>query len=193
MVAGGTGGMVPSGGEMFAMCARWAAVGGPFGAPPGRRRGVERRWRPSTRATPFAVVVARALMQKVFIGSQVAGSVEPARTIASTSASASVPTRPPSSTAKGMKRLSGLAASTRSRCLSIFLAPAAAAAAPSTTAASPLMAADFAGDRCRDHVDEEDSAVGEKAANGEVGFEARERVRRGGMNAVADGKTVKAS
>ena len=103
VVAGGTGGMVPSGGEMFAMCARWAAVGGPFGAPPGRRRGVERRWRPSTRATPFAVVVARALMQKVFIGSQVAGSVEPARTIASTSASASVPTRPPSSTAVDLK------------------------------------------------------------------------------------------
>ena len=62
VVAGGTGGMVPSSGEMFAMCARWAAVGGPFGAPPGRRRGIERRWRPSTRATPFAVVVARALL-----------------------------------------------------------------------------------------------------------------------------------
>ena len=104
----GTGEMVPSSGEMFAMCARWAAVGGPFGAPPGRRRGIERRWRPSTRATPFAVVVARALMQKVFIESQVVGSVEPARTIASTSSSASVPTRPPSSTAKGTKRLSGL-------------------------------------------------------------------------------------
>ena len=35
--------------------------------------------------------------------------------------------------------------------------------------------------------------VGEEAANGEVGFEAGERVRRGGMCAVADGKTVKAS
>ena len=38
----------------------------------------------------------------------------------------------------------------------------------------------LAGDRRRDHVDAEDSALGKKAADGEVGLEAGERVRGGG-------------
>ena len=94
-------------------------MGGPVGALIGRRRGIRRRGRLMMRAIPFAVVVARARIQKVFVASQVVGSVEPARTITSTSACASEPMRPPSSTAKGAKRLSGLAARMRSRCFPI--------------------------------------------------------------------------
>ena len=49
-------------------------------------------------------------MQYVLVAHQVVGSAEPARTIASTNASASVPRRPPSSTANGTKRSRGRAA-----------------------------------------------------------------------------------
>ena len=119
---------------MCARCAREVAVGG-LGALEGRRgRGNRRRW--STRAMPFAVVTASVRMQYVLVAHQVVGSAEPARTITSTSASATVPRRPPSSTAKGTKLLSGLPARTRSRCLPILPAAALAAAAPSTIAAS---------------------------------------------------------
>ena len=96
-----------------------------------------------TRATPFAVVVASDRMQYVFIASQFVGSGELARTSASMSASASLPMRPPSSTAKAVKPLSGLPERTTSRCLPIFLCAAVAAAAPSTAAASPVVVADL--------------------------------------------------
>ena len=87
---------------MCARCAREVAEGG-LGAAD------DRRGRVSTRATPLAVVKEMARMQYVYVlvAHQVVGSAEPARTIASTNASASTPRRPPSSTAKGTKRLSG--------------------------------------------------------------------------------------
>ena len=68
---------------MCARCAREVAEGG-FGPLDNGRRGGARRRRVSTRATPFAVVMARARMQYVLVAHQVAGSAEPARTIAST-------------------------------------------------------------------------------------------------------------
>ena len=74
---------------MCARCAREVAEGG-LGAAD------DRRGRVSTRATPLAVVKAMARMQYVSVAHQVVGSAEPARTIASTNASASVPRRPPS-------------------------------------------------------------------------------------------------
>ena len=122
---------------MCARCAREVAEGG-LGAvdeEEEERRGAARRRRVSTRATPLAVVKARARMQYVLVAHQVIGSAEPARTIASTNASASAPRRPPSSTANGTKRLSGSPARTRSRCLPTLPAAAFAAAAPSTIAA----------------------------------------------------------
>ena len=118
-------------------CAREVAEGG-LGAvdeEEEERRGAARRRRVSTRATPLAVVKAMARMQYVLVAHQVVGSAEPARTIASTNASASVPRRPPSSTAKGTKRSSGQPATTRSRCLLTLPAAAFAADAPSTIAA----------------------------------------------------------
>ena len=79
---------------MCARCAREVAEGG-LGAADGRRRRAVRRGRVSTRATPLAVVKAMARMQYVLVAHQVVGSAEPARTIASTNASASTPRRPP--------------------------------------------------------------------------------------------------
>ena len=75
---------------MCARCAREVAEGG-LGAvdeEEEERRGAARRRRVSTRATPLAVVKARARMQYVLVAHQVVGSAEPARTIASTNASA---------------------------------------------------------------------------------------------------------
>ena len=58
---------------MCARCAREVAEGG-FGPLDDGRRGGARRRRVSTRAMPFAVVMARARMQYVLVAHQVAGS-----------------------------------------------------------------------------------------------------------------------